>query len=148
MTVKEIILKHGEVAIVDEDSYEMLSKYSWYSVKSRGALYAKSGKNTRMHRLILNISDSKLVVDHINGNGLDNRKQNLRVISSSENVKNRQRSSVGKRCPGVYKVYNKWRAEVTVNYKNCYLGMHASEEEAINAINKFRISIGRPPVIC
>lgn len=147
MEPKQILLKHGEIALVDADDYDRLVNLKWYAVSSRGCKYAKTGKNGRMHRIILNVTDPKLVVDHINGNGLDNRKANLRTVSSSENIKNRQRPS-GKRLsiPGVYRRKNKWVASVCVNYQNFWLGLFDTEQEAIVVVNKFRVSVGRPPV--
>ncbi len=148
MDTKQIFLKHGEIALVDAEDYDRLVSFNWYSVLSKGSKYAKTGKNSRMHRMILNLSDSKLIVDHINGNGLDNRKQNLRVVSSSENVKNRQRPSSNKTSiPGVYKQRNKWVARVCVNYQNISLGRFDKEEDAVIAVNAYRLSIGRPQVV-
>jgi hypothetical protein len=145
---KQIFLKHGEIALVDAEDYDRLVSFNWYSVLSKGSKYAKTGKNSRMHRMILNLSDPKLIVDHINGNGLDNRKQNLRVVSSSENVKNRQRPSSNKTSiPGVYKQRNKWVARVCVNYQNISLGRFDKEEDAVIAVNAYRLSIGRPQVV-
>jgi hypothetical protein len=147
METKKIVLKHGEIALVDADDYDRLFNFNWYSVSSKGSKYAKTGKNTRMHRMILNLTDSKLIVDHLNGNGLDNRKQNLRIVSSAENVKNRQRPSSNKKSiPGVYKQRDKWIARVCVNYENISLGRFEKEEDAVIAVNKFRLSVGRPVV--
>lgn len=148
MESMQILLKHGETALVDADDYERLSKLKWYAVSSRDCKYAKTGKNGRMHRIILNVTDPKLIVDHINGDGLDNRKTNLRVVSNLENIKNRQRPS-GKRLsiPGVYRRNNKWATSVCVDYKDVWLGLFDTEEEAIEVVNKFRVSIGRPPVL-
>ena len=144
--VINIPLKNGMVAIIDSEDEELICQHSWYAISSKGAFYAKTGKNTRMHRLILNVTDSKLIVDHINGNGLDNRKSNLRIVDAKTNVQNRQRSRAGNRCPGVYKGYKKWIAQVTVNYEKHNLGKFDSEDDAIFAVNEFRLKIGRPKV--
>ena len=147
METKQIHLKHGEIALVDAEDYDRLCEFKWYAVSSRGCKYAKTGKNSRMHRMILNVKDSKLVVDHINGNGLDNRKANLRVVSHAENIKNRQRPTGNKTSiPGVYKQKNRWMTRVCVNYQNINLGCFDNEEDATAAVNKFRLSIGRPVV--
>ena len=95
---KEIHLKTGEVAIVDDDSYDELSQYNWYLVGS-GSGYAsgyKRGdkqikgkqKQIQMHRLITN-APSGMQVSHLNGNRLDNRKCNLKVCSVAQNAVNR-----------------------------------------------------------
>lgn len=135
------------VALIDLDDADLILPLSWYACSSRGTLYAKTGKNTRMHRLILGVTDPSLIVDHINGNGLDNRKKNLRVVDVKTNVQNRQRSKVGSRCPGVYMDYGRWRAQVTVNYKKHHLGVFDCEDDAIRVVNEFRMKIGRPFVL-
>ncbi len=143
----EILLKNGMTALVDPEDFESLSQFVWYAVSSRGTHYAKRGKNTRMHREILGLTDSSLIVDHINGNGLDNRKCNLRVVDVKTNVQNRQRSKAGNKCPGVFQENGKWRTQVTIDYKKHYLGSFFNEDDAIAAVNKFRAKHGRPEVI-
>ena len=117
MKTASIPLKNGGCVVVDEQDLAVLSEHSWYCVKSRGTFYAKTGKNTRLHRLLMGVTDSKKIVDHINGDGLDNRRSNLRIVDVSINVANRQRSRSGNKCPGVYFENGKWVACVTVNYK-------------------------------
>jgi hypothetical protein len=89
--MKEIALTgkigSGKFVIVDDDDYEELNKYKWSMMRSRKTDYARRLKNVLMHRLISGASDG-FVVDHINGNGLDNRKENLRVCTVSQNSKN------------------------------------------------------------
>jgi len=141
-----IALSNGGFAIVDADDVDIVAGRRWYSVESRGTRYAKTGKNSRMHRMILGVSDPTIVVDHINGDGLDNRRSNLRQVDVTANVQNRQRSKSGGRCPGVYREGSKWRAQVTVNYTKHNLGFFELEDDAIKAVNSFRESIGRPMV--
>ena len=133
-------------ALIDIDDAEKILPSSWYAVFSKGTYYAKTGKNTRMHRLILGVTDPYLIVDHINGDGLDNRKSNLRIVDVKLNVQNRQRSKIGHKCPGVYKENGRWRARVTVDYKQHHLGCFDIEDEAILAVNEFRMKLGRPKV--
>jgi hypothetical protein len=135
------------IALIDADDADLILPLSWYSVSSRGAFYAKTGKNTRMHRLILGMTNPNLIVDHINGNGLDNRKANLRIVDVKTNVQNRQRSRAGNKCPGVYKDRGKWRGQVTVDYKKYNVGTFACEDDAIVAVNEFRKKLGRPQVL-
>ncbi len=92
---KEIPLSQGEVAIVDSEDYEMLSRYKWHLASRRKINYASGrirgarGKLFLMHRLIMNTPDG-MDTDHINGDGLDNRKSNLRICSHSENMRNQR----------------------------------------------------------
>jgi hypothetical protein len=105
--------------------------------KTRGLYFKGSvnGKNEYLHRYITNCPLDK-VVDHINGNTLDNRQENLRICTRAENCRNIKRS--GKYTnpyKGVY--YNKqnkrWRAQIKVNSEKIYLGIFISPEEARDA---------------
>ena len=90
--MKEIPLTQGKVAIVDDDDYEYLRQFKWYATKNKSIFYVTrasprvNGKQTKlfMHRVIMDTPKGKQT-DHINHNGLDNRKQNLRVCNSREN---------------------------------------------------------------
>jgi len=88
--VRYIPLTRGKYAIVDAEDFEELSKYKW-SVIRRGKIdYAcrrEKGKYISMHRLIVNAPDD-MVVDHIDGNGLNNRKSNLRICTKAQNSYN------------------------------------------------------------
>ena len=92
--MKEISLTKGLVAIIDDEDFERVSRYKWVSLKNKRTVYAsrssdlKGGKKTMyMHRFIMN-PPSDMQVDHINGDGLDNRRVNLRVCTQSQNLKN------------------------------------------------------------
>ena len=98
--MKEIILNSGAIALVDDEDYEIVSQYKWQEAKAirKGKYYTsyalgkscgsnKERKTISMHRLIMN-TPPDLVVDHINHNGLDNRKENLRNVTHSQNQKN------------------------------------------------------------
>jgi DNA-binding XRE family transcriptional regulator len=98
--MKEIILNSGAIALVDDEDYEIVSQYKWQEAKAirEGKYYTsyalakscgsnKTRKTISMHRLIMN-TPAQLVVDHINHNGLDNRKENLRNVTRSENQRN------------------------------------------------------------
>jgi hypothetical protein len=97
--MKEIILGSGAIVLVDDDDFDLVSKYRWYESKAirKGKYYTsyaigkdgttKSRKTITMHRLIMGFPEN-LFIDHINHHGLDNRKENLRVVTASENQKN------------------------------------------------------------
>ena len=81
----------GHVIFADEADASQLGAYSWYVNKSRGKLYAQArgdGKKVSMHRLLMN-PPKGAVVHHINGNGLDNRRENLEVTSQRQNMRYR-----------------------------------------------------------
>ncbi len=143
----KIKLTRGMTAIVD-DEYRHLSKFKWLASgrKFPYAVRTESGKCIRMHRLILNAQDGQLV-DHINGNTLDNRVKNLRIITRSGNSRNK-RPTGSSRFLGVCKRANgKWFASIKVDKKYVYLGLFENEIDAAkaydDAIDKFKIEYGR-----
>ena len=83
-----------------------------------------------MHRIVLNYF-GKLEIDHINLNGLDNRKSNLRIVTRSENASNNRGIGV-KQVPS-----GNWQAVVCRDYKTIYIGTFSSKEEAIEARKQF-----------
>lgn len=104
--MKYINLTKGKTAIVDDEDFELLSQWKWqlYSGGYARRSYRKNGKsmNVAMHRFILKLPKG-LYTDHINGNRLDNRKENLRVCSYRENAYNRvKRTGTSSIFKGVY----------------------------------------------
>jgi hypothetical protein len=144
--MKEIKLTQGKFAIVDNEDYEYLNQFKWYAYKHRNTFYAKY-KSIRMHRLILNIPQG-LYVDHINHNGLDNRKENLRICTNQQNLHNSLKSYNNKSgFKGVFpliikhksKIYYYWRVEISCNNKKYYLGTYKTKEIAALAYNEAAI---------
>lgn len=138
---KTIELANGSVAKVDVEDFERVLERHWH-IDDKG--YARTniwsdGKKSsapRMHRLITGEADASLHVDHINGDKLDNRKSNLRVVTCSENLMNRgKQSNNSSGYKGVIfdKSRNKWRAEIAFNKERKYLGRFDSAEEASQA---------------
>jgi hypothetical protein len=132
--MKELKLTRGMVALVDDDDFEKVNKYNWCICNAKYRIYAKSVVGD-LHRFILNPPKGK-VVDHINGNGLDNRKENLRICDPKENVRNARRGTDNKSGHnGIYwhKASKKWMARITVDYKDIYLGVFENIEDAIKS---------------
>lgn len=154
---KQIPLTKGYVAIVDADDYEELSKHKWYPMKSPKAIYAgravrKNGRPSTilMHRQV-NHTPEGMLTDHINGNGLDNRKINLRSCSLQENNRARRKSKK-KHYSSQYKgvhwdsstkaaKYRKWKATFSLpGMKNRHrIGAFRSEIEAAAAYDIYAI---------
>jgi len=88
-----IALSNGKFAIVDPEDYEKLSKILWCVTKNRNTFYVHralgKGKYQTMHHAIMGIPEKGLMIDHINGDGLDNRKCNLRIVTNKENCLNK-----------------------------------------------------------
>src|SRR5437773_1937677 len=136
--MKEIPLAQGQVALVDNEDYYWLNKYTWCYHPRTGITRKEkleySNSTIYMHRAILEyhgFNIYKLHVDHINGLKTDNRKCNLRPATPSQNIANSFKYG-GK---GSYfdKTRNKWRAMIKINYKPVHLGYFNTEQEARQA---------------
>lgn len=99
----EIKLSQERVAIIDDDDFDKVSKYKWHYVRFGYACAnpAWKGPSLRMHRIIMDAKEGQ-VVDHVNGDRLDNRKANLRFCTQSQNLMNRRKRD---NTPWPYKGY-------------------------------------------
>jgi hypothetical protein len=136
--VRYIPLTQGKHAIVDAADYPELSRYKWYALApSRdGRFYAvrkEKGQTVLMHRQIMNPPDG-MVVDHIDGNSLYNRRRNLRICTPFQNAQNQRRPKRGEsKFVGVYRVGDKWEASVGHRGRTYYVGRFDDEVEAAKA---------------
>lgn len=131
----EIIIKSKKYGItfltmIDKEDIEKVEKEMWHiayapTVKN---FYVKSNKKGFLHRYIMNVSND-LVVDHINHNTLDNRRNNLRCISNMQNTQNKKSIS-GVNFENKRKM---WRARIGVNYSRIELGFYNTYDEAVKA---------------
>ena len=144
-TFRKIPLTQGQFAIVDDDDFEKLSRYKWLVTKNRRTFYAsrtvrlKDGShkkvNIQMHRKVLNAPDGA-IVDHINHNGLDNRKANLRLVTAGQNCWNaRKRYGCTSKYKGVSwnKSARKWQARIAYKRKWTFIGYFDDELSAAKA---------------
>ncbi len=134
--MKKIFVSPDYVAWVDDEDYATLSAFKWYHVKNRTTVYAYTrmhGKQTPMHTLLVPNSD------HINHDGLDNQKHNLRPATQSQNRMNSRKLSTitSSKYKGVcwHKKAQKWMAHIKVNRKPRYLGLFIQEWDAAEAYN-------------
>jgi len=144
--------KYGEqTIIIDDEDFEKVKGYTWVLNfrKNRNVFYAertrtkdKDKKNFRMHRLIMDCPEG-MTVDHINRNTLDNRKENLRICSNKENVRNskKRKDGITSKYKGVH--YAKKRdvfvSQITVDKEHKFLGHFKNEEDAAIAYNNAAI---------
>ncbi len=137
--MKKIKLTQGYFAKVDDSDFELLSRYKWSVVvrKNCNLCYAQAtvnGKPMRMHRLLLNEPECS---DHINGDGLDNQRHNLRKCTYKQNQGNRRKLiTFTSKYKGVHFPKNKkrWRAVITKGTGTSFhLGYFDSEEDAAKA---------------
>lgn len=135
----EIPLLNGMVAIIDAEDLHLVQHYKWWNKPDKKTFYARGRlpgvqRQVYMHRLILPNVPAKHEIDHINRNGLDNRKSNLRAVTNSQNQANKKSQvNSSSQYKGVSRKGNSWQAEGRVNYKRTYLGCFKSEEEAAKA---------------
>lgn len=125
--MKFVSLTQGKYTIVDDEDWEKTLKFKWiYAPKANQKGYAqravtisKNKRTTlRLHRYLLGLSHGDgIIVDHANGNTLDNRKQNLRICSSSENSVNKDYKIPTSGYRGVIKKRNKYYAVLERNGK-------------------------------
>ena len=131
--------------LIDNDDYEYLNQWKW----TRSQRYAvrrdyKTGKIVTMHRVIMN-TPKDMDTDHINNNPLDNRKCNLRICTTSQNLQNQrpQKRKTSSLFKGVSydKHRSKWRAYIKHNSVNIHLGRFKTEIEAAKAYNEKALEI-------
>ncbi len=136
---KRIELTWGKYAVVDAADYDRLSTYRWCAVKEGRSWYAKTfrrdGMPLSMHRLVIG-APKGLFVDHIDHNGLNNRRSNLRLCTNQQNQHNRRPNRGGtSRYKGVCftKSTKKFRAFINHNKKRFHLGYFKNEIDAAKA---------------
>lgn len=155
--MKEIILskfgknKCNHVALVDDEDYEYLNQWSWNAHKAPHTYYVHrhlrnnekiNGKDKIicMHRVIMN-TPLGFVCDHIDHDGLNNQKSNLRNCLHKDNVRNKKPTGESSKYLGVVvwksciknKLYNHITAQICVDRKHMYLGSFKTEEDAARA---------------
>lgn len=137
--MKEIPLSQGYVALVDDDFFDVLSRYKWYYVDGKAGTHIDGNRNhTYMHQLIMATANTHLIVDHIDRNGLNNQRSNLRLCNTSQNIANSgPRTNNTSGFKGVYfcNQTRKWRAEIKYLGKKKCLGRYATKVEAALAYN-------------
>lgn len=150
--MKEIALTRNRVAIVEDADFEVLNKYKWAVLITKTTCYAIRSKRLKgggkkyyyMHREIMGVTDRRIRVDHIDHNGLNNSRNNLRVCNASQNAANsRSRLNSSSKYLGVFfdKSRNKWAVRITKDYKTINIGRFKTEEEAAHAYNQYAIQV-------
>jgi len=146
LVMKKIQLTQGKATIIDDFDFERLNQHKRHVVKIHGIWYAarhllmKSGKRKKiyMQNEILKCKKGELI-DHIDGDGLNNQRSNLRVATHSQNMRNSKipiNNTSGYK--GVYwsKEKNKWCAQIKIDYKNKHLGYFDNKIDAAKAYNE------------
>ena len=150
--MKKIKLTQAKYALVDDADYEWLNQWKWQCVKTTSTMYAafvkkykRRNKRTSrmifMHRIILDIDgkSGRIKSDHRDGDGLNNRRNNLRIATNSQNQQNKRCFAKG----GVKGVYRRadlklrpFQAKILVKNKRLHLGYFATAQQAGNAYDR------------
>jgi hypothetical protein len=134
MTTQEVI--NGHTVLFDEGDLELYGNSFFISNSGNNHFYLRVSKTKKyFHRVKMKCEDKYLKVDHINGNTLDNRKENLRILSQKDNIRNRHRlhkdNTTG--VNGVVPFGKKYIAHIKHNYKKIHLGVFSTISEAKEA---------------
>ena len=151
--MKTIKLTQGKFALVDDKDFEWLNQYKWCYVRTKqGRGYVrthehKTNKGLFLHRVIMGNPIDK-EVDHVNGDALDNRRKNLRIVTRSQNNMNRIKIRNKHGFKGIYfqnrrykkksnrkTIFNHWKSSISFNGKRIKLGSFSTKEQAAHAYN-------------
>lgn len=149
--------KHGKhIVLIDDEDYEFINSMTWHINKHKGKVYAITTKNHsekyKMHRIILGVTEPNVLVDHKDGNGLNNQRCNIRICTKSQNAANKKpknkylgvrfhvsRKKYISKKTGELKLMNDkggWVAHITKNGVCKNLGRFKTQEQAAKAYNE------------
>jgi hypothetical protein len=123
--------------LVDDNDFELISKYHWHASKDKSVKATINGKKILLHRFLMDCP-RHLEVDHIDGNRLNNMRSNLRLATSSQNKMNRgarKDCKSGYKGVSFHKPLNKWTARIMINDKYKHLGVYEDIMDAVKAYN-------------
>lgn len=140
--------KYGDKEVlIDDEDWERIKKYRWFIWKHHNKFYVmstiynkitKETKNFSLHRLIMNFPKN-MQINHIDGNGLNNQKNNLRVCTQAENLRNSKKSknnTSGYKGVSYNKYAKKYDARIMIDHKQIFLGNFKTLELAYVAYCK------------
>lgn len=144
----EISLTQGKSTLVDDEDIIIANRYKWHALRGRNTFYAvnnvcidKQERPIYLHRLLLGLDAGDIrQVDHVNHNGLDNRRENLRIVDHRKNQWNSHpRSNCVSKYKGVTwdKQRGKWQARCMVDGHRYCIGRFDDELSAAIAYNSF-----------
>ena len=131
--VVHMFTQKGTEFIFSEEDLDLVKEYCWV-ISDNGYVMCSNEHCLKLHNLILGTDTSRYYGDHINRDRLDNRRENLRIVTPSQNRMNcglRKDSRYG--VTGIFKTGNRWGARISKDHKNIILGYFDTKEEAITA---------------
>lgn len=132
--MKTIQLTRDKAAIVDDADYDLLSLFKWSARKIRHVWYASSKTQGYMHRFIMGLSAGQTMkIDHRDGDGLNNKRSNLRICTNQQNVWKNFRRLPPSGFRGVRLQRGRWQANIRMNGRDRYIGNFATKVEAARA---------------
>lgn len=146
--MKTINLTQGQVALVDDDMFDYLNQWKWYALKNFNTYYAarnsKREDNRKdekrvtllMHHYVIGFPLANLKTDHLDGNGLNNQRDNLKIKTHQQNIQNQQSHRNGRLVGATLRKGYKskpWQSKTTVNGVQKHIGDFATEQEAHDA---------------
>lgn len=144
--MKTLTLSQGLVARVDKDVYSWAASYKWSAVKYGNRAYAVRSIGTRpnryrvyLHQCIIGRPLNGFVIDHIDGDGLNNLRENLRIVSVSDNSRNSYKHRAGQLFGADRRPGGRWRAHTRIDGKLVHLGTFDTQEEASKVARDFGI---------
>lgn len=147
----EVPLTRGYVALIDEPDTERVLQFPWHAMVNKNTAYARrtlnwvNGRRPAMllHRFILGVEDPDVHVDHIDGNGLNNRRENLRECTRTQNLGNSRlaaHSRTGLKGVTYHRRHRRYYARICVDGERRYLGNFGTAEDAHQAYREAAIA--------
>lgn len=141
--MKQIQLTQNLFALINDEDFEDITQFKWYATSvgsrtyyaSRGVWLGNKEQSVEyMHHRILPLLPG-FEIDHIDGNGLNNQRHNLRLVTKRQNAQNKHHIKKTSVYPGVlwHKYKKRWRAQIRIEGKTKYLGHYKEEIDAFNA---------------
>jgi len=145
--MKKIKLTQGKYALIDNEDYDRINQYKWFTRKDGQNFYAVkklyilNGKrrNVSMHQIIMGNTPKNKEIDHIDRNGLNNQKKNLRFVTHQENMVNqrvRTTNKTGFRGIDYNKQHQKYRVRIMLNGKSIFMGYFKNLKDAVKKISQ------------
>lgn len=133
-----IALHDGSLAQVSDEDLEAVLAHKWYLKDGYPSTRLTRSKHTTLHSFLMGPAPAGMVVDHVNRDRLDNRRENLRFVTRSQNCLNftKRKAQATSKHRGVCwdKGKEKWRAQLMVDGKRVFCGMFDDEDEAGRAV--------------